>query len=135
MGKRYKEDEVFRWDARVQLYDEKVELDEIFLYGIMSPTRGGASNLAWERAWNMLTEEYQAKKGGLRIIRLEKCEDKTINAIRPGSQIAKVHKRQVYVPPKPFSCPIVDLCKLQKRGTKLGTTLSIIEWTEPEKED
>lgn len=133
MGKRYKDASPSRWDARVQLYDGKEELDEIFLYGIMSTTRGGASNLAWERAWQMLTDEYKANKAGLRIIRLEKSPDKTSPKL-PAANNQRAYHRPTYVPPKPFSCPIVDLCTTQKRGTKLGTTLSVLEWTEPEKE-
>ena len=116
-----KVEKVRRFDARVQLLDGTTEIEEIFLYGIMAKDMQSANNMAWERAWNILCDDYVTKKAGLRIVDIQE------QGVSSGNKAVATTTYKPYTPPKPFKCPIVDLCVKQTQGVKLGTSLSLQE--------
>jgi hypothetical protein len=122
-----------RWDARVMLLDGKDEMFEIFLSGILAPTKAEASNLVWAKSLEYFKELDPTVNGaGVRIIALEPEDSKAPpdNGVRPYH--AAPRTPVVHTPYVPFSCPLIDLCDTKFYGVGLGTQLVIEEWKDEE---
>lgn len=135
------------WSARVLIYEDSAPLEEVMFDSFLADSETTARNLAVEFGYGyMKTLDLDSKKStGVRVIAVapdvmagtgkefHAASPVTYGTSRPTTP-AKSSSHNWTGRRVPFSCPIVQLCKVKYATIKLGGSFNAIKMADKAKE-